>query len=126
MDVDFIRYKGHKLPVKVGMYALGRFKADYGTSFFKVQEQIGSEEFDQFDMIPVYEVLIKHSLVNGAAEAEQELPEGMLEKVPFMLDEVLTDFIEIMKRQLEQVKGGSEEGNPPQPEQKRAPAKKKK
>lgn len=98
MDVKYITYKGDKLPVRVGYYALKKFKEDNeGISFDEMQEKITKEK--KLMDVEQYEILLWHSLVAGHHAADKEMVIKR-EDIEFIVDQTIEEFISVMGDQM--------------------------
>ncbi len=78
--MDYLTYKGKKLPIRVSYYALKKYQEETGQGIESIDKEITN-----------LEILLHYSIIAGA-KAEDVKVDVKREDMEFILDEALTDF----------------------------------
>lgn len=82
--MDYLNYKGAKLPLRVSYYALKQYQVETGKDISSLDESISN-----------LEILLYYALKAGA-KADNKLFEIQREEMEFILDEALPEFNSIL------------------------------
>lgn len=82
--IDYITYKGEKLPLRISYYAIKHFQDETGKNLELIDSEMG-----------LIEVLLWHALVSGHKADNKEL-KVTRDEMEFILDDSLDEFNRII------------------------------
>lgn len=99
--IEYLEYKGKKLPISVGIYAINKSTEETGLDFFNLGNEKKSDEItNKLNNVNIYNYylqILKYSLISGHKIEDIELSIND-DELPFILDLHFSKIIELLAK----------------------------